>query len=176
MSNTPEQIAEVIDKTNQIESAMTSILARLLPPVTSDYHFLIDAVLHNTCVNLGQKLRLFRLIADHWGWTDVDFGCFHGLIELRNAFAHTSTGKHQLVIWKDPSTNKVTGMGVEKFIERKAGLTWQEQGRDEAFQEFLTIHAKCLAVMTTLKDRIRKGTPEAWNGLAAEWSLTPPPE
>jgi len=150
----------VIDMTNEVEDKISDILSRLLIPVTNDYGFLKEVILHNTCISLGQKVRIIKRISEYWGWRDIEFGHFNALLDLRNAFAHTSTNRFQLVIWKDSTTGMASSMGSEMVVERKHKSHWREQERGEAFDEFKELHAKCMNSLSELFNRILAKSPE----------------
>lgn len=152
-----EQIATVIDLTNQLEDTMEMIFGSLVTP-HEKYRFLRDAIFHNTCISFGMKVRLLKIIADTMKWKAINLGPFDDLLALRNAFAHTSTDKKQFTIFLDQSTNKPTKFAQEMVIEKKHKNSWEPIDRDMAYDKFNELHKKCANTLHTVMQNIEKDT------------------
>lgn len=132
---------------------MAKILRVLFTP-REEYGFLKNVIFHNTCINFGLKVRLLTHIAETRKWNEIKMGHFNDLIALRNAFAHTSTDKYQILVSTDPETNKVVSFERQMLVERKLNNSWESIDRDKAFSRFIELHGKCSTTLYTFMQRI----------------------
>ena len=85
-------ISDVIQKLNGIESLMKSLITSYIQPEKSKKEFMEDYFLHSTIINFGSKLKIIKQINANQKWfSSKDFENFHKLINIRNAFAHSTT-------------------------------------------------------------------------------------
>jgi hypothetical protein len=62
MIDTTEQIASVIDRTNQLEVQINLALSECIVPVSTEYGFVRETLFHNLCLGFGAKVRLLQRI------------------------------------------------------------------------------------------------------------------
>ena len=153
-----EQIAQVVEKANDLEMRMGMVLSQCLLPATSDYGFLRELILHNTVVDFGRKIQLIERILDYWSWTDLKkrMGPFREIMKLRNAFAHTPLAQRQLLVYFPPGAEYGTPMGSEFIVHKKNPISWDNVERQEAFKSFLEVHQKCTQLVADISEEIRK--------------------
>ena len=85
-------ISDVIQKLNEIESLMKSLITSYIQPEKSKKEFMEAYLLHSTIISFGSKLKIIKQInADQKWFSKKDFEKFHKLISIRNAFAHSTT-------------------------------------------------------------------------------------
>jgi hypothetical protein len=163
MIDTTEQIASVIDLTNQLEVQINLALSECIVPVSTEYGFLRETLFHNLCLGFGAKVRLLQRIIDYWNWKETKLDDFHKLMQLRNAFAHTPTTKRVLLVSADPETGEHHPLASQLVVDRKYKTHWQEMERAEAFQDFLAAHQSCDTIVKDLTRRIRETIAEQEN-------------
>ncbi len=156
MDETTEQIATVIDFTNQLEVKINLALSECIVPVSAEYGFLRETLFHNLCLGFGAKVRLLQRILDYWSWKKVKLDNFHKLMQLRNAFAHTPTTKRVLLVDVDPETGEHHALGSKLVVDQKYKTYWKEVDRAEAFQDFLEIHKSCVTIVEDIARRIKE--------------------
>lgn len=156
MNDITDQIATVIDHTNQLEVQMNLALSQCIVPVSTEYGFLRETLFHNLCLGFGAKVRLLQRILDYWGWKEIKLNAFHKLMDLRNAFAHTPTTKRVLLVGVDPETGEHHPLGSQMVVDRKHKTYWHEVKRGEAFQDFLESHETCLTIVKEIAQRIKE--------------------
>ena len=85
-------ISDVIQKFNKIESLTKTLIVNYIKPDDSKKSFVELFLLHNTIMSFGAKLKIIKQINADLNWfTGDDFEKFHQLINIRNAFAHSTT-------------------------------------------------------------------------------------
>ena len=85
-------ISDIIQKLNEIESLMKSLIISYIQPEKSKKQFMEAYLLHSTIINFGSKLKIIKQINANQKWfSNKDFDNFHTLINIRNAFAHSTT-------------------------------------------------------------------------------------
>jgi len=85
-------ISDIIQKLNEIESLMKSLIISYIQPEKSKKQFMEAYLLHSTIINFGSKLKIIKQINANQKWfSSKDFENFHKLINIRNAFAHSTT-------------------------------------------------------------------------------------
>ena len=90
--NKDDAISDAIQKLNEIESLMKSLIISYIQPEKSKEQFIEDYFLHSTIINFGSKLKIIKQINANQKWlSNKDFENFHKLINIRNAFAHSTT-------------------------------------------------------------------------------------
>jgi len=153
-----KQIAEVIERFNGLELRIADALRRCLTPTTSEYGFLRDLILHNTLLSFGAKVQLLDRILDYWSWDDLrkHTGRLKELTKLRNAFAHTSTAKRQLLVYMPPDGDFGSPMGSEFVVEKKTPTSWENVERQEAFDAFLSLHEKCEDLVKQIDTKVEE--------------------
>jgi putative restriction endonuclease len=155
MSDTTEQIASVIDLTNQLEVQINLALSECILPVSTEYGFLRETLFHNLCLGFGAKVRLLQRILDYWNWKETKLDDFHKLMQLRNAFAHTPTTKRVLLVGVDDETVEHHPLGSQLVVDRKYKTYWQEVERGKAFQDFFDSNEACLSIVKEIAQRIK---------------------
>ncbi len=163
MSDTTEQIASVIDLTNQLEVQINLALSECIVPVSGEYGFLRETLFHNLCLGFGAKVRLLQRILDYWNWKDTKIDDFHKLMQLRNAFAHTPTTKRALIVVVDAETGEHHPQGSQLVVDRKYKTYWQEMERNEAFHDFLETYQSCDTIVKNITRKIKKTIPQPEN-------------
>jgi hypothetical protein len=156
MNDIPDQIATVIDQTNQLEVQMNLALSQCIVPVSTEYGFLRETLFHNLCLGFGAKVRLLQRILDYWDWKDIKLNAFHRLMDLRNAFAHTPTTKRVLMVNIDPESGEYHPLGSQLVVDRKHKTYWQEVERSEAFQDFIESYKVCCSIVEQISERIKE--------------------
>lgn len=153
-----DQIAQVVEKANDLEMRMGLLLSQCLLPATSDYGFLQELILHNTVLDFGRKVQLIERILDFWNWTDLKkrLGPFKELMKLRNAFAHTPLTQRQLLVYFPPGAEYATPLGSEFVVHKKNPVSWDNVERQEAFKSFLEVHGRCVGIVAEISEEIRK--------------------
>lgn len=85
-------ISDVIQKLNEIESLMKSLIISYIQPEKSKKEFMEAYLLHSTIISFGSKLKIIKQInANQTEKWFSSFDNFHKLINIRNAFAHSTT-------------------------------------------------------------------------------------
>ena len=156
MIDTMEQIATVIDLTNQLEVKINLALSECIVPVSAEYGFLRETLFHNLCLGFGAKVRLLQRILDYWSWKETKLDDFHKLMQLRNAFAHTPTTKRVLLVGVNPETGEHHPLESKLVVDWKYKTYWQEVDRAEAFQDFLETNQSCVTTVEDIARRIRE--------------------
>lgn len=153
-----DQIAQVIEKANDLEMRMGMLLSQCILPATADYGFLQELILHNTVVEFGRKVQLIERILDYWTWTHLKkrMGPFKEIMKLRNAFAHTPLAQRQLLVHVSPGEEVGTAVGSEFIVHKKTPVAWENVERQEAFQSFLEAHGKCTQLVAVISEEVRK--------------------
>lgn len=154
MNTALEQIATVIDLTNKYEIEINLVLSQCIVPVSSEYGFLCETLFHNLCLGFGCKVRLLRRIIEYWNWKDEDMGSFYAVMELRNAFAHTSTSKRVLLIGFDPQTYERCALANEMVVDRKYKTYWKEVERGQALTEYMQAHGEATKTLKRIAEKI----------------------
>jgi hypothetical protein len=153
-----QQTAEVIEKTNDLEMRMALVLSKCLLPVTLDYGFLLELILHNTLVSFSAKVQLIERILDYWSWDDLKkkIGLFREIMKLRNAFAHTPLAKRQLLVHFLPDSEYGNPIGSQYVVEKRVSTSWENLEREETFRSFVGLHSKCIEIVKAIAERIEK--------------------
>lgn len=156
--DTLQQSAEVIEKTNDLEMLIALILSKCLLPVTPDYGFLQELILHNTLVSFSAKVQLIERILDYWSWDDLKkkLGPFREIMKLRNVFAHTPLAKRQLLVQFLPDAEFGTPIGSQFVVEKRTSSSWANLEREDAFRSFIDLHFKCTETVKAVAGRIEK--------------------
>jgi len=158
------QVSWVIDKFNNLEMRVSMTLTKCLVPVNSEYGFLQELVFHNTILSFGAKVQLIERILDYWSWKDLrkQTGKFKELMKIRNAFAHTSTAKRQLLIYYPPDDEFGTPFGSEFIVEKKSA-SWKNVERSEAFNAFKELYEKCFDLLNEIHKKIEENLAQQRN-------------
>lgn len=156
MKDISDQIAIVIDQTNQLEVHINFALSLCIVPVSTEYGFLRETLFHNLCLSFGAKVRLLQRILEYWDWKDIKLNVFHKLMDLRNAFAHTPTTKRVLMVNIDPESGEQQPLGSQLVVDRKHKTYWQEIERGKAFQDFIDAYKECYSIVEQISERIEK--------------------
>jgi hypothetical protein len=151
-NETIKQIAEVIDEANYLEMRMGLILSKCICPVTNDYGFLVETVIHNSIISFGAKVLLIKRILDYWGWSDLQkqTGKFDDVLRMRNAFAHTPTDRRVLLVNKD--NGEV--LGSQLIVESKEGRRLENIERKEAFDRFKKAFNSSISLFEEIEAKI----------------------
>ena len=158
-----QQIAEVVEKFNDLEMHIGLTLSKCIAPATQDYGFLRELIFHNTIIGFAAKVQLLERILKYWSWSDLlkHTGRFKELMKLRNAFAHTPTAKRQLLVYFPPDAEFGTPLGSESIIEKKTPTSWENIERSEAFSAFIELHQKCADLLAKIDEKVKESLTES---------------
>lgn len=83
-------LADVVIKTNEIETLLENLILSELQPNQSNYDFMKNVLFNSAHLSLYAKLKLAESISKKNNWKNLDLSKIHTLLRIRNAFAHTS--------------------------------------------------------------------------------------
>ncbi len=149
-----QQIAVVVDKTNDLEMLLKRIIGICLSPGDKKKREMLEnALLHSSVVELGKKIRIFFVLCDFERITidNKTKDVFHRVIALRNAFAHNDTSRIYSTIERKQGEKFAKIVNEFMMLEEQVGSSGKlkRQKRDEAFDEF---NNKYIIVESKLKE------------------------
>jgi hypothetical protein len=152
-----EALADVIDRTALVENLLNQLIEAYLQPRKEAQSFLWDVVMDSSILSLGAKVKTAGAIAQLLSGK-LDGNALHGVVSLRNAFAHHATNAHPMVfVSRDPGKDELHYM--LQVISNSGRLT--RKSRTEALAEFNVHYEAAKASLIDLLAKIRSALPVA---------------
>ena len=147
MSNTPDELGSILNRTALMEAVMDEVIESFCRPRRSSYRFFVQVLLHSSTLSLGSKAKLMSAIAQEVNFS-INKDEIHKVIHLRNAFAH-----HPLDSYPTFRFGEDENIRYELAVIDSSGSVTRTD-RVEALAKFNEVHPRALKVIHALRDAV----------------------
>ena len=147
----PADLELVINRTALIENLLDQIIETFVLPRKGARSFFWEIVLHTSILPLGAKVKVALAISQELS-TELDQAALHGVVSLRNAFAHQATDANPvLTVGRSPEADRLE---YTLLVISNSGRT-SRKSRDAGLNEFNEFYARAKPSLVRLRENVR---------------------
>jgi len=148
---TDGDLLHVIDRTALIENILNQIIEVFCEPRQEPFMFFWNVILDSSIMPMGSKVKVVAAIAQEMN-VKLDQKSIHGVMALRNAFAHHPLDSHPVVtVGKTPAEDE---SHFQLQILSNSGKLSRKRRKD-ALDEFNSSYKLAKASLVGLRDTVK---------------------